>query len=372
LARPKKQTVDYFSHDCNCLSKKTLYIIDGQYGNDGYALWFKLLELLGTSNGHFINCNDKANWNYFLARVHLSEEKALQIIENLVRLKAIDPELWNKKIIWIQNYVDRLEDVYNRRRVEIPKKPDPLEILDYKDVEVNEENIFNKKQWCRNATHKAIKKGMIEKKPCKICGDLNNIEIHHYNYDDPNDIVFFCKKHHREYHKEYVNNTSSEQNKCTHIDNNNSEKIKNELHNHNNNPQIKLKESKVNNINTVDIQFEVESTIEDIPFEDNPPSAALPAQKDKQPEKHKNKHSPEDVKLHNEIRANFLKNHADTYFNHAQESEGIYRLIYYTKQARRLNKIGPEIIDYDFIMGIKYEFLRFRDKEKNNIFLKKP
>ena len=45
MARPRKQTVDYFPHYCKC--GRTIFILENRFGNDGYAFWFKLLEILG-------------------------------------------------------------------------------------------------------------------------------------------------------------------------------------------------------------------------------------------------------------------------------------------------------------------------------------
>lgn len=45
MARPKKQTVDYFPHFVK--GGRTIFILENKFGNDGYAFWFKLLEILG-------------------------------------------------------------------------------------------------------------------------------------------------------------------------------------------------------------------------------------------------------------------------------------------------------------------------------------
>ena len=62
MARPKKRTVDYFPHQCN--HGKTMFILEQKYGNDGYAFWFKLLELLGTTEGHFLHLENSADWEF--------------------------------------------------------------------------------------------------------------------------------------------------------------------------------------------------------------------------------------------------------------------------------------------------------------------
>ncbi len=122
MARPKKQTVDYFPHMAT--SGKTMFILESQFGNDGYAFWFKLLEMLATTNGHFINCRNSADWQFLLAKTRVDEVTASRILDLLASLDAIDKELWEVKVIWSQNFVNNISDVYKNRKTGLPKKPD--------------------------------------------------------------------------------------------------------------------------------------------------------------------------------------------------------------------------------------------------------
>ena len=121
MARPKKATVDYFPHACS--HKTTIFVLEQKYGNDGYAFWFKLLELLASTEGHYYDCNKVHKWEFLQAITHLSEDKCLEILELLAKLEAIDPELWAQRIIWSDNFVAGIADVYRNRRVETPAKP---------------------------------------------------------------------------------------------------------------------------------------------------------------------------------------------------------------------------------------------------------
>lgn len=121
MARPKKKGVDYFPHDC--VTGKTIFTLELKYGNDGYAFWFKLLELLGTKEGHYLDCNDLEEMEFLQAKTHLDEVKMHRILDTLANLNAIDRELWQKKVIWSQRFVDGISDVYVNRRVETPAKP---------------------------------------------------------------------------------------------------------------------------------------------------------------------------------------------------------------------------------------------------------
>jgi hypothetical protein len=93
-------------------------------GNDGYAFWFKLLELLGRSEGHYYDCSATANEKYLVALMKLDKDTISEILEVLADLGNIDKELWEeRKVIWCQSLVDNLQDVYSKRTVSAPKRP---------------------------------------------------------------------------------------------------------------------------------------------------------------------------------------------------------------------------------------------------------
>lgn len=123
MGRPRKQTVDYFPHYVSTDSK-TKFILEQNWGNDGYAFWFKLLELLGRSDGHYFDCSTAADSKYLAALTRIDETTTKEILDTLADLGNIDKELWNeRKVIWCQNFVDNLQDVYSKRTAVIPKKP---------------------------------------------------------------------------------------------------------------------------------------------------------------------------------------------------------------------------------------------------------
>lgn len=123
MARPQKLTVNYFTHDVNASNSKTLFILQNKYGNDGYAFWFKLLELLGNTAGHYYSFENPSDWEFLLAKTGVNAALTQEILDTLVNLDAIDSKLLKEnKIIWCQNFVDRLEDAYKRRE-EKPQKP---------------------------------------------------------------------------------------------------------------------------------------------------------------------------------------------------------------------------------------------------------
>jgi len=121
VARPKKQTVDYFPHSCT--HSKTMFILEQKYGNDGYAFWFKLLEMLGNSEGHCLYFTNGMDWEFLIAKTRLDKEKCIEILNLLATFGAIDKKLWSKKIVWSDNFIENIKDAYRNRTVNIPIKP---------------------------------------------------------------------------------------------------------------------------------------------------------------------------------------------------------------------------------------------------------
>lgn len=122
MAKPVKNKVDYFPHVTE--GGKTIYILETDYGNDGYAFWFKLLEILGRTEGHYYDLKDPAAKRYLLAKAKVDEETAINMLNLLNDLEAIDKQLWEKhRVIWSQNFVDGIASVYRKRNREVPEKP---------------------------------------------------------------------------------------------------------------------------------------------------------------------------------------------------------------------------------------------------------
>jgi hypothetical protein len=57
-----------------------------------------------------------------------------------------------------------------------------------------------KRQNCRNATGVYVKRGVLRKSPCEVCGS-SNVEAHHPDYDQPKLVRWLCRVHHEATHK---------------------------------------------------------------------------------------------------------------------------------------------------------------------------
>jgi uncharacterized phage protein (TIGR02220 family) len=121
MARPKKQTVDYFPHIIK--QGKTMTILESKFGNDGYAFWFKLLEILGSTEGHSYRYENPTDIEFLCAKTNVSREKAEEILNLLADLDAIDKKCWENNIIWSDNFIENVADVYSKRSCGVPQKP---------------------------------------------------------------------------------------------------------------------------------------------------------------------------------------------------------------------------------------------------------
>lgn len=166
MARPIKETVEYYPHYVK--SGRTIFILENKFGNDGYAFWFKLLEILCDTDKHVFDCKNPSNWEFLLAKTKVTDDIANKIISTLVDLGKIDADLWGNKVIWIQSLVDRLSFFYERRSVGIPKKPQLL----------NTETIVDSSK----CSQKPIKNDISVNKNPAI--EENRIEKNIYPYQD--------------------------------------------------------------------------------------------------------------------------------------------------------------------------------------------
>jgi len=111
--RKNKNTVEYFPHYVN--SAKTMFIIESKFGHLGYAVWFKTLELLGSSENHFIDLRNDTDLLFLISKLNITEQQFNDIYNLLAKLDAIDKDFWENKIIFSSNFIENISDAYIRR-----------------------------------------------------------------------------------------------------------------------------------------------------------------------------------------------------------------------------------------------------------------
>lgn len=114
MARPAKNTVDYFPFICG--EGKKMYYLEETYGNDGFATFVKLLRQLANTEYHYLDLSNKTTKMFLAAKCKISIELLENIINDLVELEKFDEELWNDfHVVWCQDFVDSIQDAYRKR-----------------------------------------------------------------------------------------------------------------------------------------------------------------------------------------------------------------------------------------------------------------
>lgn len=122
MARPKKNTVDYFPHPVNDGTR--MFIMEQRFGDKGYCCYYKLLQFLGKSDNHFIDFTIPKNRAFLCALIRCNEPEIMEMIQALIEIDAFDKDLWDqKRIIWSSEFVDSIKVVYINRKSQIPNKP---------------------------------------------------------------------------------------------------------------------------------------------------------------------------------------------------------------------------------------------------------
>lgn len=55
------------------------------------------------------------------------------------------------------------------------------------------------KRWAHVATASALRYGLLDRKPCEICG-AEPTDAHHADYSKPMQVRWLCRKHHKAEH----------------------------------------------------------------------------------------------------------------------------------------------------------------------------
>lgn len=59
--------------------------------------------------------------------------------------------------------------------------------------------------WAHNAVRSALRRGIIERKPCEVCGTAEQVDAHHDDYHRPLKVRWLCRQHHQQHHRDQRN-----------------------------------------------------------------------------------------------------------------------------------------------------------------------
>ncbi len=128
MARPEKNTVDYFPFIC--AEGKKMYYLEEAYGNDGFATFVKILRELANTEYHYLDLSKNTTKMFLSAKCKVTKETLECIINDLVELGKFDKSFWDEfEVIWCQDFVDSIQDAYKKRSNKCLNKKGLRELL---------------------------------------------------------------------------------------------------------------------------------------------------------------------------------------------------------------------------------------------------
>lgn len=128
MARPQRNNVDYFPYSCK--QGNTSKYIDNTYGNDGLAVWVRILRMLAITDHHFLDLSKRKNFMTLVSECKVSEDLLTNIINDLVEFGSFDEELWRHRILWSAEFTDSIRDAYAKRSNKVTEKEEVIQMVD--------------------------------------------------------------------------------------------------------------------------------------------------------------------------------------------------------------------------------------------------
>jgi hypothetical protein len=124
MARPKKLTLDFFIHDSDASQDPKIKALRKRFGNDGYAAYFTLLEILCRQKAVLLDLSKAWQVDATAEDCHLRDSAHLfAIVEYCVLVELFDKQLWESdRCICSLGLRDRYLDSLKSRLVDAQRK----------------------------------------------------------------------------------------------------------------------------------------------------------------------------------------------------------------------------------------------------------
>jgi len=130
MARQERNSVDYFPHTVT--HGRKMFYLRSKYKNDGYAVWFMLIEQLGRTEYHYLDLSDDIQLMYLSSEFMVSEQVLKDIIDILVKFGDFDDDLWNNhKVIFNEKFNQSISDAYKKRNNDCISKENLYKLLGF-------------------------------------------------------------------------------------------------------------------------------------------------------------------------------------------------------------------------------------------------
>jgi hypothetical protein len=116
MARPRKEGLDYFPHDCDAASDEKVETLMYLHGAKGYTFYFVLLERIYRSKTFELDVSDAETRQILSRKMVITIEDFDQILETAIRYKCFDQEIYhNHQRLTSEGIRKRAETVISKR-----------------------------------------------------------------------------------------------------------------------------------------------------------------------------------------------------------------------------------------------------------------
>lgn len=117
MARPRKEGLDYFSHDTDALNDEKIEALRLLYGNDGYAFYFILLERIYRTRDAELDVSDAETMQILAKKVAVTDEKFNRMLDTSLKQGCFDTEAYEKRKVLTSNGIKKRTEFVVGKRV---------------------------------------------------------------------------------------------------------------------------------------------------------------------------------------------------------------------------------------------------------------
>lgn len=119
MARPKKDGLEYFSHDVHAANDKKVEALRMLYGNDGYAFFFILLETIYQEANFELDISDAETIQILCRKTELTFERFNMILETAIKRECFDRDAYEERGVLTSNGIKKRAEVVVKKRVKM-------------------------------------------------------------------------------------------------------------------------------------------------------------------------------------------------------------------------------------------------------------
>ena len=113
MARPEKKDVDYFPFYVK--DGRTLHILEDKYACKGTGFFTNVCRFLSERPDHHFSIASASDKLWFFSQTKCDEESGVDMLNIMAITGKIENDLWDKKVIASQAFLDSITDAYRKR-----------------------------------------------------------------------------------------------------------------------------------------------------------------------------------------------------------------------------------------------------------------